>query len=83
MKATSNAQRINTTLLRVEPNPTQRQVVDMESIKKSRQGRKIDNWLAITLIVVASVFAGAIAVYVLSPAISTLVSGQAWTPDGP
>ena len=82
MKATSNAQRIDTTFLRVEPNPTQRQVVDLESIKKSRKGRKVDNWLmAMTLVVV--VLAGALAAYVLNLTISTLVSGQAWTPGGP
>ena len=84
MNATSNTAKVHETPLQVEPNPTEQQVVDLESIKQSRRDRKIDNWFAVILIVAVCVFAGAVAVFTLSPAISTLVtSGQQWTPEGP
>ena len=83
MKAMSHAERIDAALLQVEPRPAEQRVVDLDALKKTRRGRRIDNWLAVALIVVASIFAGAVVLYVLSPAISTLVSGQPWTPQGP
>ena len=84
MKALSNTGRFDATVLQVEPNPMAHRIVGMESIKKSRKSRKIDSAFAVVLIVAASVFAVALAVYVLSPAISTLVSsGPGWTPEGP
>ena len=84
MQATSNAARVDTALIQVEPKPTEQQIVDLESIKRSRKRRKIDNWFAAILIVAVCVFAGAVAVFILNPVISTLAtSAQEWTPEGP
>lgn len=57
-----------------EPERASTHVLDLESIKTARRGRKVDNWFLAALVVVVSLFAGTFVVYMLMPTMRTLAS---------